>query len=106
MTYWSVISPVQGKFNYHPSIYIFAKRYNFTTGIWFERTENEILEVSKSKWLEQGLILNDPVPQINNWIVASIHENHNTIYFFAVDEAGRKFTAWCQESFLIYSNFK
>ena len=43
-------------------------------------------------------IFNVPVPQINNWIVASIREN-NAIYFFGVDEVEKEFTAWCQESF-------
>ena len=76
----------------------FCKSYNFTTGIWFEQIENEIQEVPKSKWLEQGSIFTDPVPQINNWIVASIRKNHS-IFFFALDEAGKEFTAWCQESF-------
>ena len=99
MTYWSVISPVQGKFYLNgPSIHIIRKSYDFETGIWLEHIDNEIQEVSKSKWLERGSIFNDPVPQINNWIVASIHEN-NEIYFFGVDEAGKEFTAWCQESF-------
>ena len=59
MTSWSVISHVQGENVMTHVLYIDHLKcnypsYNFSTGVWFERIENEIQEVPKSKWLERG----------------------------------------------------
>ena len=71
------------------------KSYNYESEKWFERDGEKLEEIPKSKWIEPDTLFWDsPVPQMNNWIVTSIQ--NNTIYFFAVDQATREFTAWCK----------